>query len=298
MKTIQYTKDGCRTELVLPDRMMMTPIRVEEIGHSVRPDGYESTYYMSRACFALHFVVRGEGVYHDAPITAPMAFLMQSGMPHFYYVSNHDPADMWEHYWILFSGSQDCIVDFLESAGFFSQTAELSASAVRRVKKIFGELMDPASYVSANDGFLMLSGLCRLLSLIGQPLDTEETVGTADVIETVCTLVQERYAEPLCNADFAWSVHLSVKYLMRVFKKRTGITPMQYLCSYRIERAKELLERTDQSVATIAESVGYRDPNYFCSVFSRHCGGLSPVAYRAAQRQNSYKKLHTGEEKQ
>ncbi|HYP55428.1 MAG TPA: helix-turn-helix domain-containing protein [Solirubrobacterales bacterium] len=65
----------------------------------------------------------------------------------------------------------------------------------------------------------------------------------------------------------------------RRFKAATGHTPIAYVQRIRVERAKRLLETSDESVEQISWAVGYEDPASFRRVFKR-LTGLAPGAYR------------------
>lgn len=73
------------------------------------------------------------------------------------------------------------------------------------------------------------------------------------------------------------------KLAERTFKRRftsaTGITPIHYVQSLRIEEAKRRLERTDVSIDEISWRVGYEDSAFFRRLFKRTTG-LAPSAYR------------------
>lgn len=75
-------------------------------------------------------------------------------------------------------------------------------------------------------------------------------------------------------------VHLNASYLSIVFKKETGQNFSDYLTSYRIEMAKNMLRQGDMSIAAISEAVGYADSKYFSRIFTRLVG-IKPSAYRA-----------------
>lgn len=59
----------------------------------------------------------------------------------------------------------------------------------------------------------------------------------------------------------------------------TGTSPMNLIARTRIERARELLARSDLSSTEIAGSVGFADPPSFFRAFRHHCG-MTPLAYR------------------
>lgn len=73
---------------------------------------------------------------------------------------------------------------------------------------------------------------------------------------------------------------MSSFYFSRFFRTAYNRTFLEYLTSYRIERAEELLRQTDIPVREIAPRVGYTDANYFTKVFKRHCG-CTPTDYRS-----------------
>jgi len=82
-------------------------------------------------------------------------------------------------------------------------------------------------------------------------------------------------------AELAAACHVSTRTLLRRFRAHTGQTPLEYLQSARVRKAKHLLETTDRTIASIAAEVGYRDPGTFSTVFAR-LAGHRPRDYRAA----------------
>jgi len=75
--------------------------------------------------------------------------------------------------------------------------------------------------------------------------------------------------------------HMSRSNLMRVFRKATGQTPIEYLIRLRIQRAMALLRNSTLSVTEIAFEVGFKDSNYFTRQFRRVLG-QSPRSFRQA----------------
>ncbi|WP_372807199.1 AraC family transcriptional regulator [Pontiella sp.] len=73
--------------------------------------------------------------------------------------------------------------------------------------------------------------------------------------------------------------HMSRSNLMRVFRKATGQTPIEYLVRLRIQRAMAMLRNTDLSITEIAMAVGFNDSNYFTRQFRRILGE-SPRSFR------------------
>ncbi|WP_372846273.1 AraC family transcriptional regulator [Pontiella sp.] len=80
-------------------------------------------------------------------------------------------------------------------------------------------------------------------------------------------------------AELLEIAHMSRSNLMRVFRKATGQTPIEYLVRLRIQRAMAMLRNTDLSITEIAMAVGFNDSNYFTRQFRRILGE-SPRSFR------------------
>ncbi|WP_340457738.1 GlxA family transcriptional regulator [Streptomyces sp. A475] len=81
--------------------------------------------------------------------------------------------------------------------------------------------------------------------------------------------------------------NVSTRTLLRRFADETGQSPLQYLRSSRVHRARHLLETTDRTVASISAAIGYKDPGTFAVLFAKHTG-RRPRDYRAAFRRGAH----------
>lgn len=89
----------------------------------------------------------------------------------------------------------------------------------------------------------------------------------------------EHFCDPVSLEDVARQVHLSPFYFSRLFKEKEGVNFVEYLTRLRLEEAKRLLARTNDTVAAVAARVGYAEANYFSRIFRRYFG-VSPSEYR------------------
>lgn len=79
--------------------------------------------------------------------------------------------------------------------------------------------------------------------------------------------------------ELASKARLSRSAFAQRFKTFVKDTPINYLAKVRVNKAMELLRKTEQSVEAIAEIVGYSTGFSLSKAFKRVCG-ISPLQYR------------------
>jgi transcriptional regulator GlxA family with amidase domain len=72
---------------------------------------------------------------------------------------------------------------------------------------------------------------------------------------------------------------LTERTFKRRFARATGLSPMEYIHTLRLEEAKQMLEASDLPIEAIANEVGYEDASFFGRLFRRKVG-LTPAQYR------------------
>jgi len=95
-------------------------------------------------------------------------------------------------------------------------------------------------------------------------------------------LLHERPDRDWTVDDLAREVGLSRSALHERFVQYVGQPPMQYLANWRIQVGTRLLRESNQTVATIAQEVGYDSEAAFSRAFKRVLG-TPPAAWRRAQ---------------
>ncbi|MEF2711987.1 MAG: AraC family transcriptional regulator, partial [Oscillospiraceae bacterium] len=93
--------------------------------------------------------------------------------------------------------------------------------------------------------------------------------------------IKSHYQTELSVAEVSRAVGISREYFCMLFKRQFSISPVRYIREYRLKTASMLLLTTRDSIAVIAEKVGFHDYNYFTNQFTRHFG-VSPTGYRKA----------------
>lgn len=89
----------------------------------------------------------------------------------------------------------------------------------------------------------------------------------------------DHYAEHNPVTTMARNSGLARATFARRFRRATGYHPMEYVHAIRVDKAKEALERTEQSIEAIGHEVGYEDGVSFRRLFKRKTG-LTPSEYR------------------
>jgi AraC-like DNA-binding protein len=135
---------------------------------------------------------------------------------------------------------------------------------------------------------LFLEG--KALELMGFVVGMEQTLqgrsrvlslprGTRERLHYARELVVEHVQEPLSLGELARRSQLNEYTLKRGFKQEFGRTVFDYLLDYRLEQARQMLERGTLSVATVMAAVGLRNRSYFAAAF-RQRFGLNPKQYQ------------------
>ena len=91
--------------------------------------------------------------------------------------------------------------------------------------------------------------------------------------------ISQNYNKDLTLKDVGREVSLSVGYLSRIFKQETGYSFNEWINRVRIEKAKDLIFKTDLKYYEIAEHVGYSSYKYFAAYFKAFTG-CSAKEYR------------------
>ena len=125
-----------------------------------------------------------------------------------------------------------------------------------------------------------------LLPLYGQLIATSLTTRSqkslhSEIVQMLENDILENY--PDCGYDlnsFLSTLPFSAGYLKKVFKKETGLTPLQYLTEKRLENAANNLAMSGGkgNISEIAYQCGFSEPLYFSRLFKRKYG-VSPRCY-------------------
>ena len=162
--------------------------------------------------------------------------------------------------------------------------ASLTNAAIQEEEKLFHMLRESRSSVYELR-FAALSLICHLIGGEAKKIDygISITKGQRRIVTEAEQMMTEdlrkRYTIEELAARFGISASAFKKYFSAVYGKPVS----QYMREKRMEKAKELLETTDESIGEIALASGYEHQGKFGSVFRDSCG-VSPLEYRRLNR--------------
>jgi transcriptional regulator GlxA family with amidase domain len=102
--------------------------------------------------------------------------------------------------------------------------------------------------------------------------------GDTDIARAIRYL-QQHLGKRLAMAGVCRALAVSERTLARKFKASLGMSPLSYLQSQRIGRARQLLESSTLPLERIVEQCGYEDVSSFRKLFARQVG-MTPREYR------------------
>lgn len=111
--------------------------------------------------------------------------------------------------------------------------------------------------------------------------DQAQPAEDEDFVFRVRTYIYSNLSDPDLNrSSIAEYLHMSPDYLSYVFHQKFNQTLNAYITSMRIDKAKELLERTNWGMDVIAEKTGFSSSSYFHKQFKK-ITGITPQQYRS-----------------
>lgn len=111
----------------------------------------------------------------------------------------------------------------------------------------------------------------------GEPqiIETEKQIR----IKNMLSYIHRNFRDKITLQGIAAAANISEREANRTFQKIIRQTPFEYLLSYRLSMAKEMLSRSDLSVTEISYRCGFTDSAYMGKQF-RKATGMTPKAYR------------------
>ena len=98
-------------------------------------------------------------------------------------------------------------------------------------------------------------------------------------IKEAFSFIEQNFQNDISVEDIAASCGLNRSYFGKIFHENMGKPPQEFLISYRMTKATELLKLTGLSIADIGNAVGYPNQLHFSRAF-KNVYGISPRQWR------------------
>ncbi|GGG24237.1 AraC family transcriptional regulator [Paenibacillus abyssi] len=157
------------------------------------------------------------------------------------------------------------------------------------VKSLYIKMITALKERTLTSGLRLKAALLELLSYYLDRCDFVKSAGgdreDLSKLDNVLQYIENHLDSPIHIEELARLAYLHPNYFIEFFKSMVGSPPIQYVNQRRLERAKHLLEHSDEHVACIAKQVGMQ--NHYLSRMFKIYTGLTPSRYRKIYR-NTY----------
>lgn len=180
----------------------------------------------------------------------------------------------------LKSGISKDLFHELETSSTYFELDAFSASELRRLlRKLLYEQNNSFESFRATASPIFLLEIVLILAR----LNRKSIFSNANEMRSfrIREYLQSNYFENIRAEIIASKFGISSRHMNSIFKDSFNETPMQYLQSIRITRAKSLLSETDKEIVSICFEVGYESLSTFYRTF-KNVAGVSPYQFRKA----------------
>lgn len=194
------------------------------------------------------------------------------------YIADHEIP--WEYVWVEFDGLR--VKEAIEAAGLNVNQPIYKA----RYKDIAETMKEEMLYIvnhKEESPFHLIGHLYLFIdSLVRSSTSTQLNKGNRlrdFYIKEAFSYIEQNFQNDISVEDIAASCGLNRSYFGKIFHENTGKSPQEFLISYRMTKAAELLKLTELSISDIGNAVGYPNQLHFSRAF-KNVYGISPRQWR------------------
>ena len=256
------------------------PLRISKFGITYPTENY----YIKRdpsPCFIIEYIVSGHGYLEindeKYKLNPGDAYIIHPGDFCIYYADNKDP---YKKYWVNFV-----------SGFFFTELFKeynINDRVIRNMdlSNFFDELFKLEELYISNDELYIPASKLIFNTLMEIALHQENDVKSQNIelAHKVRILLYRSISTRITIDDIAKKFYRSKNDINRQFKNKYNITPHDYLLKLRIDRAKNLLVNSKQTLAKIANHLCFSSEFHFSNTFKNKVG-VSPSEFRKMHKQ-------------
>lgn len=161
----------------------------------------------------------------------------------------------------------------------FKSNSILNAEITNCISKIRHEYANQENYFE----YFIRSYLYELIAILYRNeilTDYNEYLGKMPQLIPVFKYINDHYKEHISLDDISGVANLHSSYFCKTFKKALGISFIEYLNLFRLNKAKKLMKETQKNITEISYDVGFSSVSYFIKTFRKY-NYCSPNRYRS-----------------
>ena len=155
-----------------------------------------------------------------------------------------------------------------------------------RKRDILPEVLMGAEYIDFTKEYNSIPNdrlIDYVMTFYNKILAANNAINDKKKLTAIKEYIDGHYFEDLCLDSLARQFHATPVYLSRAVKEILGISFLSYLNNLRVDKAKELLSKTDMPVNEVAGKVGFNDRHTLTRVF-KNSQGITPTTFRELNR--------------
>lgn len=244
----------------------------------------------ARNHYLFHYVISGTGILESTDsngvtstykIKSGEGFMIFPKQVNTYYADRDHP---WEYTWLEFDGLR--VKEVLELAGLDMDHPVYHSNA----RDLTAQLKNEMLYIVQNptqSPFHLIGHLYLFLDYLSRSSASRRLLQTGKMrdfyVKEALTFIEQNFQNNVSVEDIAAFCNLNRSYFGKIFRDVTGQSPQEFLISYRMSKAAELLKLTELSVRDISNAVGYPNQLHFSRAFKK-VHGTSPREWRSQNK--------------
>ncbi len=177
---------------------------------------------------------------------------------------------IWKYFW----------VDFLCYSPLKVKTDKIYTTDVSEHEcELFNELLDVGREFPNEIDYINSVFRHYFFNLTLKYVEKPASAAHSVKLSEVCTYIQQKLYSRITVTEIANFFNVSSRRIHQIFNDSLHVSPKQYISDLKIEKAKQILEKTSMSIIEIADTLGYYSAYHFSSAFQQKTG-YSPSAYR------------------
>ena len=244
----------------------------------------------ARNHFLFHYVISGtgllladdsKGVTQTYPIKSGQGFMLFPGQISTYVADKELP---WEYTWLEFDGLK--VHEMVEIAGLTRDAPIYHAKSKELRQNMMAEML----YIAQNSDkspFHLIGHLYLFLDYFTRSTATMRLKQDGRLrdfyVKEALSFIEQNFQNDISVEDIAGFCGLNRSYFGKIFRDTIGKSPQEFLMSYRMQKATELLKLTQLNINDIGNVVGYPNQLHFSRAF-KNIYGISPRQWRNENR--------------